>query len=208
MINTQGVDWEKVNKIFTPEKESFLKKSKKTLEKYPLAKDVLIITAGLGIVSLALLMPPLAIIVGKEAKRAEKDNFMKRLGRLKQQKFVEIIDKPEGPIVKITENGVKKALQYKLETMALKKPKKWDGLWRMVVFDVPEEKKRARDSFRRYLNNLGFHSLNQSVFVHPFPCFNEVEFLRQICDTGKEVTYIVAKTIESSTDLKKHFGLK
>lgn len=207
MANAQNINWEAAGKIFAPEKENFLQKSKKVFDKYPLAKDILMITAGLGFVSLALLMPPLAIIIGKEAKQIERDNFKKRLQRLKQQKLVEIIEKPEGPIVKITENGIKKALQYKLETMTIRKPSRWDGLWRIVIFDVPEEKRFARNTFRRHLKHLGFYPLNLSVFVHPFSCFDEVEFLRQISDTGKEVTYIVAQSIESSIDLKKRFNL-
>lgn len=203
------VNWEKVKEIFAPEKETFLERAKNKLDKYPLVETTLMIAAGFGVVSLAVLMPGLVAVVGKEIRQAERDKFRLRLARLNKRKFIEIVDGPEGPVVKITEDGIKKALQYKLNTIAVKKPLRWDGLWRLVIFDVPEQKRAARDSFRSYLQKMGFYMLNKSVFVHPYPCFDEVEYLRQINGTGKEVTYITAKSIESSADLnlKSYFNL-
>ena len=37
----------------------------------------------------------------------------------------------------LTEQGVKKALRYNIDAISIKEPKKWDGKWRLVVFDIP-----------------------------------------------------------------------
>ncbi len=42
---------------------------------------------------------------------------------------------------------------------------KWDGKWRVVIFDIPEEKRRIRDLFRRKLKHWGFKIWQQSVWV-------------------------------------------
>jgi hypothetical protein len=55
---------------------------------------------------------------------------------------VTIRETPEGTVVEITQEGIKKALKYKLGEMAVKKPIAWDGKWRVAIFDVSEKRKR------------------------------------------------------------------
>src|SRR3990167_865170 len=38
----------------------------------------------------------------------------------------------------ITKEGEKKALKFKIDEMEIKKLAKWDGEWRIVIFDIPE----------------------------------------------------------------------
>ena len=47
------------------------------------------------------------------------------------------------------------------------KPKKfkWDGVWRVVIFDIPEENKRVRYVLRETLKILGFRPLQKSVWI-------------------------------------------
>ena len=203
-----NIDLEKAEKIFAPEKETILKKLSRTTEKYPLTKDVLVLLAGVGFLSLAVLMPGLAKLAASAA-RQERGNFRRRLKRLEQRKLVKISYDVKGePVVEITQNGLQQALHYKFEEMEIKKPRKWDGKWRVVIFYVPEGKKRLRDRLREKLKALGFYSLNKSVFVHPFPCFDEIEFIRQVFLVGGEVTYLVAEKIENDPHLLTWFGLK
>lgn len=54
----------------------------------------------------------------------------------------------------------------------------WDKKWRIVMFDIPENSRGARDHIRRLLKELGFKQLQLSVWVHPLPCldhFNTIE---------------------------------
>lgn len=41
----------------------------------------------------------------------------------------------------------------------------WDGKWRIVIFDIPENKRRVRDLFRRRLKEWGFKNWQQSVWI-------------------------------------------
>src|SRR3989344_4682297 len=49
-----------------------------------------------------------------------------------------------------------KALKFKIDEMEIKKPAKWDGEWRIVIFDIPERFKKAREALRKKLKDLGF----------------------------------------------------
>lgn len=65
--------------------------------------------------------------------------------------------------------------------------KKWDGIWRLVSFDIPEEKKKERNRLRKKLKELGFGMFQESLWVTPhelgeqFAQFLEEVNLRKYC---------------------------
>lgn len=207
----ENINWEKAYKIFYNEKENILHSLRREVERYPYVKEILIILAAGTVISAALLIPGIAktfsprIWQGKGYNRRRLGQTLKRLHK---QKIVDTVETEEGTVVKITENGLTRALKYKLEEMKIKKQKPWDKKWRIVIFDIPEGKRRLRDAFRDRLKQLGFYQLQKSVFVHAFPCFNEVEFLRQTYGVGINTTQIIAKEIENEDRLKSFFKLE
>ena len=60
--------------------------------------------------------------------------------------------------------------------MKIRKPAKWDGKWRIVVFDIPENLRSIRQALREHLCRLQFYQLQKSVFVLPYECGDEIEF--------------------------------
>jgi len=191
-----NLDWEKAARIFAPEKENWEKKLKKGIEKYPLTKDLLMILAVGGFVSLAVIAPGLAAVVAKEIEWQERAKLNQRLERLRRRKLVNITYKNGQTLVEITQDGRRKALEYKFAEMKIKTPPKWDNKWRLVIFDVANDKRRQRDRLRDKLKNLGFLILNESVLIYPYDCPDEIEFIRQVFNLGKEVTYLTAERFE------------
>ena len=56
--------------------------------------------------------------------------------------------------------------------------KKWDGWWRIVIFDIAVTKNWLRDKLRRKLNELGFGQWQASVYVSPHDVAEDMkEFL-------------------------------
>jgi len=51
----------------------------------------------------------------------------------------------------------------------------WDGLWHMVVYSVPEEKRKLRSALRKHLGWLGFGSLAPGTWISPNDRRQEVE---------------------------------
>ena len=47
-------------------------------------------------------------------------------------------------------------------------PHSWDKKWRLVVFDIPEQKRKLRNYFRRYLVILGFGKVQRSIWISPY----------------------------------------
>lgn len=109
--------------------------------------------------------------------------------------------------VTLSDNGRKRALTYNLATMQIKQPLEWDKLWRIVSFDIPEEKHEVRDVLRSCLLNLGFFELQQSILVHPFECWDEIEYLAGLYDVRPYIRFIRATYIDNEPRLRKFFRL-
>lgn len=107
----------------------------------------------------------------------------------------------------LTSQGKQKALRFNLDNMKIARPSSWDGLWRVVIFDIPELKKKTRDAFSFRIKQLGFHSLQKSVFVYPFECRDEINFLIEMFDLRAHVCFLVVKDIDVEPDLKRRFRL-
>jgi len=64
---------------------------------------------------------------------------------------------------------------------------KWDGIWRLVSFDIPEKKASLRVWLRNKLRELGFGMLQESLWITPhklgqmFEEFLEHENLKDYC---------------------------
>lgn len=173
-------------------------------------KTILTALAAAGVVGLIFAFPTVVPALGVVARAFRPIGWRGRrnIDRLNRQKWVTVTEKDDGTVtVRITENGMMHALTYELEKMALLKPKHWDKKWRLVIFDIPEKHKRLRDVFRMRLTQLGLYMLQESVFVSPTPCFDEVEFLRELYGVSFSVRYLLVERIEDDTFLKEHFKL-
>ena len=147
--------------------------------------------------------------VGRELrKRDQRRRFLQTLAYLRRKKYISYIEEKDGSVkIVLTEGGKKRALRYKLETMALPKTKKWDGKWRIIAFDIPEEKKAARNALREKMQSLGMVFLQKSLWAWPYECKDEIDFIAEVFGVGRYVHYIVAESITSEDYLKHNFDL-
>jgi len=75
----------------------------------------------------------------------------------------------------VTDLGKAKSLKwrYKQQTRQARR----DGLSTIVIFDIPEVKRRARNFLRRFLRNNDFMQLQKSVFIGRFYLLKEFDDL-------------------------------
>lgn len=108
----------------------------------------------------------------------DKRLITKALGRLLEHKFIEMKKSDREKSIKLTQLG--------LETLFSKFPGikfkdwKWDGVWRVVIYDIEEESRRLRERLRYFLKSHGFNIVQKSVWFSPYPIENELEsFLKK-----------------------------
>ena len=108
----------------------------------------------------------------------------------------------------LNENGKQKALRFNIDKLEIKKPIKWDGKWRIIMFDIPEKLRGLRDSLRSHFREIGLIELQKSVFVFPYPCSKEIEFILEFYNARKYVRFILAEKVDNNIHLKNKFSLK
>lgn len=201
------INWDKAKILFQqplPEQ----REGKKSIP----VKDILSILAAVGAVGALFVFPGAAPAFGSLVLgRRNYSRWQTRqvVNRLTKQKYAKAEYLDDGRVkVTITRTGLVKALTYELAKMQLKKPDRWDRKWRAVIFDIPEKYKRIRDIFRMRLRQLSLYQLQESVYVAPYPCFEEIEFLRELYGVAFTVRYLLVEKIEDSDFLKAHFHLK
>lgn len=115
----------------------------------------------------------------------------------------------EGDRFYITPKGRRRAQKLKLQAPA-KLPDEWDGKWRVVIFDIPEDMRAERNFFRSILKRKGFIKLQNSVFVAPYADFDELDLIRQEYGVAKYANFLIAESADTDDDslLKKKFSLK
>ncbi len=147
-------------------------------------------------------------LIGKEWQRLNRENLWRSIRSLYQSKLLEEKENPDGSITLVlSKSGEKVVLKYKLDEIKIKPQTKWDGKWRLVTFDVPESKKRARNALRFRLRQIGMKWYQKSVFISPYPCEDELEFIVEFYQIRPFVRKIIAEFIDNELHFKQKFGL-
>jgi len=211
-LRYKEVNWEKVESIFQNDRVFLAHKTDWSHQgKAFTTKDFLKLLAAGTVFALALTVAPtipLAIAPFLEDPREyNRKHWRQSIDRLRRQKLVEIVYEGDQTVVKITKEGRFRALRYKLADMGVAPQKRWDGRWRVVVFDIPEKYKQMREIFRENLKTMHFYPLQKSVWVHAYPCFDEIEFLRQVYHVGVDVTFMEVARLEDDTALRSFFEI-
>jgi len=139
--------------------------------------------------------------------KINREKLRKDINQLYQSRLLKRQENKDGSItVILTDKGKMKALTYWFDNMKLKKDD-WDKKWRIVIFDIPEKLKSGRDALRKKIKELGFHELQKSVWIYPYECKDEIDFIIEFFDMRKYVRFIVADCIDNELHLKKTFKL-
>lgn len=145
----------------------------------------------------------------KDWEILDNPQFSRSVESLVKQGLVICRQNSDGTLsVDLTNKGRKRGTLYNISAPTVTGQKKpWDGIWHVVMFDIPTNKNRVRDSFRFHLKQLGFVELQQSVFVSPYSAREIVDMLSSLHDVFGGVVYMEVSDISNERRLKKHFKL-
>ncbi len=173
-------------------------------------KVLMLLTAGLALGLTTSPKQHFKILqqIPKEWRKINQQALWRAISSLHKSKLIKEKYNSDGTTtLTLSEEGRKKALHFNLDKITIKKPPKWDKKWRIVMFDVPEKLRRLRDSLRLHLHDLGFIELQKSVFVYPYFCDNEIEFIVEFYNARKYVRFILAEKIDNELYFKQKFEL-
>jgi len=138
------------------------------------------------------------------------DSYYSAISRLKRKG---LIAKNKKDIFYLTKKGENEAFfAYINAELSGKKfvkqtQKKWDGKWRIILFDIPEKQKRKRNYLRMVIKTLGFKEFQKSIWIYPYKI---PDFLLQLLgeeNIAHHVRFMTSASLDYDHDLKNVFGL-
>lgn len=108
-----------------------------------------------------------------------------------------------GDLLKVRRDGVKSYYSLTQDGFSLldkgaqrifeRKRNNWDGIWNIVVYFIPEEKREARDQLRQELSWMGYGPLSVSTWISPRDLSKEVEEIAEKLQIKEHVQIFQAK---------------
>lgn len=138
-----------------------------------------------------------------KSKNCRPSDIRQTIYDLKKKKLINSVLKNNEHYFELTEKG-REMLRWSTIGQR-KRTNKWDKSFRLVMFDVPEEKKSTRNVIRRKLLDMGFVQMQKSVFVYPFDCKKDIDALCYFSNSSKFIKYLVIKITEGEEELIEQF---
>jgi len=146
----------------------------------------------------------LAPFLTKET-RADRKRVYDVLRHAQRQQWVKVLEEEGRLSLTITKKGRRRWNQLRFD-----RPlggNSWDGKWRLVIFDIHNKRKDARDALRTLLKRIGFYQLQKSVWVTPWPCHDHLAAIREMYLIPRYVQVVEAAKLECEDDLLAKFNL-
>ncbi len=170
---------------------------------------ILNVVAVAGVISLAVMAPNcvqlLASLVKK--KRHQQYYIKYRVKELHKKGWLDVKKDGGEFLVSLAPKGEQELERLKAKHRLDQSKKKWDGKWRVIIFDIKEYKRGLRDWFRVELNECGFIKLQNSVWVTPYDCEDLIALMKTDLGLDREIIYMVVEKIENDKWLRKEFSL-
>ena len=181
-----------------------------------ITKEILLTVALTGMIVVASTSPYFLTNIARSImknkkygeKKATERKIARSLMRLREKRLIIIQEKEDGNfVVKATVGGKKVIEEINIENLEIKKQSVWDKKWRMVAFDIPDHRKNARDALREKLKELKFYQFQKSLFICPYPCEREIQFLCEFFDITSFVNIIIAEKIHNDIKVRARFNI-
>ncbi len=175
----------------------------------PIGTAILVTVGVTGAVTFLALLPGLSVLLApfiRKKKYSPKQAIQNNIESLvRTGLLVKKIDKNGDVTLELTKKGKWESL-LRSNSFDSKK-ERWDKIWRVVIFDVPEHKVKIRNELRRAMVMYGFKQLQKSVWVYPFGCDDFVMLIKRHLGISSDVLYMKVMYIENDKYLRKEFNI-
>jgi len=149
----------------------------------------------------------------KEAENAIKSSYKSKnrpeyaiarsIKNLMSLGLVECFQSDYQPYFRLSSEGKRKLNSNAIDDDTAIVSNNWDGYWRIIILDLPEERKNEREALRYLLKKAGFACIKNSVWVSIYPYENLFTNIKKDLGLTSEMMIIVTDKIDSET--KKEF---
>ena len=180
--------------------------SRKRAKKKNLQKIILQTVIAAGVLSVAMVAPNVLIALDKLRiipNRREKEYISSSASKLARRGLLYF----DGRTYQPTSEGEKMLRRWVFSDFKLKKPKRWDGKWRVMIFDIPEKKRKIRNNITALFRMADIYRLQDSVWIYPHDCEDIITLLKTDFGVGKYLLYMIVEELENDKYLRNWFDL-
>ncbi len=137
----------------------------------------------------------------QKTAKSPKDKYAisRSVKNMEYEGLIECLESDNNKYFRLTQQGKQKFNQLYLENDESLISTKWDGYWRIIILDLPEERKKERDSFRYLLKKAGFACLKNSMWVSMYPFEHLFSNIKKDLGLTSEVIIIVTDKIDTES---------
>lgn len=159
---------------------------------------------GLGVLVLSsFVLPGLPIALKPFIKKQGKKRFQRTLKNLDEKGVIYL----HGDRIKLSKKGQKLLKEIQIKEIEISLPAKWDSIWRLVSYDIPDSFKKERDWFGWTLKRLGFKRIQESLWAYPYECKEEIAVIAQNLRISPFVIIMATNHLPQEQKLIKLFNI-
>lgn len=143
------------------------------------------------------------LLESKKNKHSQKYSLKKTLKNMESKGFISL----SGDIIKLSKSGMSILRSLEIEGIKINKTK-WDSVWRVIAYDIPETQKAQRKILRDKLKTEGFAKFQKSMWVFPYECKEEIAIISQRLGVSSCVVYLLTDKLPNQNRLIKKFNLE
>jgi DNA-binding transcriptional regulator PaaX len=140
---------------------------------------------------------PVEALKDKEPKAAYA--LTRALKNLVEGGYAEIHKSERQNYARITKRGKTKLHSLLLEDSDALVPRIWDGLWRVIILDLPENRKSEREALRYLLKKANFVCVKNTVWISPFPYEHLFKNIKKDLGLTTELMILVTEKLDEET---------
>ena len=181
-------------------------KSRKRSKKKNLQRIILATVASAGILSIGLIAPNVISTMGKLGlipNKRQKEYIGSSASKMVKKGLLRY----NGKFYELTSSGTEYLRRWEFANFKFNKPKKWDQKWRVIIFDIPDKKRKVRDHIRYLFKSAGLYLLQESVWAYPYDCEDIIALLKTDFGVGRNLLYLIVEELENDRHLREEFGL-
>jgi len=140
---------------------------------------------------------------GVRSNKTQKESYAiaRSVKNLVESGLAEVYNSENKKYLKITKKGKNKLNCIKLEGKETLVSTSWDGFWRIIILDIPENRKSEREALRYLLKKANFICVKNTVWISPFPYENLFTNIKKDLDLETELMIIVTNKLDPETNL-------
>ena len=138
---------------------------------------------------------------GGNTSMSDKYAITRSLKGLLEAGFIEQVSSGQNEYARLTPKGKSKLNCIKLEGCDALVSNTWDGFWRIIILDIPEERKSEREALRYLLKKANFVCIKNTVWISPHPYENLFTNIKKDLGLSTELMIIVTDKLDPETNL-------